>query len=236
MKKTSLLLSLFIYSSFAYCQTSVSIGNDLKGLMATGGNVANTAISSFNHPEVKGKRYVFDTWTPGTVISVDGTVYASKYNFNLDKINQEVYAVVDSNYNTVFLLDRSKIRRLNAGQVTFVNSASLRGSVPGQFYQALVDDSTKYSLYKLTTTRFVKANPNDIMNVRTGNVENEYIDDVKYFISASNGDLKKINLNESNIRKTLKANSDKVDNYFFANSVRSVDEAFLIDLIQDLNK
>jgi hypothetical protein len=236
MRKTSLLLSLFIYSGFVYCQTSIGVENDLKGLLATGGNAGNTAISSFNGPEVKGKRYVFDTWTPGTVISVDGTVYSSKYNFNLDKINQDVYAVADGNYNNVFLLDKSKINRLNAGKVTFVNSASLIGSIPGHFYQLLVDDSTKYSLYKLTTTKFIKANPNDIMNARTGNVENEYVDEVKYFISVSKGDLKKINLNENNIRKTLKANSDKIDNYFSANSLKSVDEAFLIDLIQYLNK
>jgi hypothetical protein len=237
MKKLfSLFLSLFIYADFVYCQTSVSIGNDLKGLMATGGSVGNTVVSSFNSPGIKGKRYVFDTWTPGTIISADGNIYSSKYSFNLDKINQDLYAVADSNYNSVFILDRSRIKRFNAGNLSFINSINLHGNVPGYFYQILVDDSTKFSLYKLTTTKFVKANPNDIMNARTGNVENEYIDDVKYFISVSNGDLKKINLNESNIRKTLKANGEKVDNYFSTNSFKSVDEAFLVDLIQSLNK
>jgi hypothetical protein len=236
MKKILFLsLSLFLFVGFVYSQTSIGIENDLKGLMTTGGNVTNTVVSSFNNSAVKGKRYVFDTWMPGSVVAVDGTVYTSKYGFNLDKINQDLYAV-DSNYKNVLLLDKSRIRRLNAGQISFVNLASLKGSTPGYFYQVLVEDSTKYTLYKLTTTKFVKANPNDIMNARTGNLTNEYVDEVKYFISANNGELKKINLNENNIRKVLKEKNDKVNDFFSRHPSQEMDEVFLIDLTKFLNE
>jgi hypothetical protein len=237
MKKIPFLfLSLFSGAHFIYAQTSIGIENDLKGVMASGGNVMHTTISAFNSPEIKGKRYVFDTWTAGSVISLNGTAYSSNYSFNLDKINQDLYASLDKDHNNVVLLDKSKIKRFNAGPVSFVSAVSLKGSTPGYFYQVLVEDSTKYSLYKLTTTKFVKANPNDIMNARTGNVANEYVDNINYFISTNNGELKKIGLNEGNVRKTLKANNDKVDNFFSTNSASSVDESFLIDLIQYLNK
>jgi hypothetical protein len=236
MKKIfSCVICLLICRQVIYSQNTIGLQNDLKNVTSTGALAGGTVISSFSSGAVKGNRYLFDSWTPGSVTSINNEVYAANYKFNFDKINQDIYAEYNNN-NVSVVLDKPKVKRFNIGSLLFVNSSMLHSPTPGAFYQALVEDSNKISLYKLTTTKFVKANPNDIMNARTGNLTSEYVDDNKYFIAIKNGDLKKITLNENNIRKVLKDKGDKVDGYFNQNSSKEINEKFLVELIQFVNQ
>lgn len=236
MKKISVYMGcILINLQFIHAQNTIGLGSDLKGVMAAGASTQGTAITSFSNGNVKGSRYLFDKWTPGNVVSFNGEVYSGDFNFNFDKINQDIYAKYNKNDVSV-LIDKSKIKRFTMGSSTFVNSGTFKNAPHDIFYQAVVEDSTKVSLYSLTTTKFVKADPNDIMNARTGNTASEYIDNKTYYLSVNNSDLKKVNFTENSVKKVLKEKSDKVDSYFSMNSSKDVDEGFLIGLVTYLNQ
>ncbi len=223
----------FVCVQLAQAQSSMGMENDLKRI--TSGNGSSIAINTFTNSAIKGSRYFFDDWTSGSVTSVSGENYALNYVFNFDKVNQDVYAK-DNKNGIVVLLDKTKIKTFKMGAVAFVNSATLKNAARDVFYQILVEDTTKVSLYKFTATRFVKADATNIMNARTGNFTSEYVDDVSYYVSMKNGELKKSGLSEKNIRKALKEKADKVDTYLTMNSTKDVDESFLTDLVRYVNE
>ena len=133
------------------------------------------------------------------------------------------------------LLDKSKIKYFTIGTQKFINGKLLNPSGKDVFYQVLVEDSSKYSLYKLNITKYEKANFNDVSKVRSGTNYNEYVDNLSYYISQK-GTLKKINLTENSIRKVLSDQSKKVDDFFNQNPNKDIDENLLTLLIITINQ
>ena len=255
MKKYILLLIYPLLTNISFGQSTIGFQNDIKNigtLSSSNGAVMNhdgkitseslnsqtiSGITTFNNSDVKGARYLFDTWTNGNVTDIKNNIYSSNYTFNFDKINQDVYAKYTGSANISVVLDKSQIKRFTIGSFNFINASLVDPKVKDGFYNILIEDSAKVSLYKFTTTKFIKANPNDMMNIRTGNFGSEYKDENKYFISVNKGELKKVTLSESSIKKALKNQSDKVDNYFSLHSSSSeLDENFLIGLIRNINQ
>ena len=251
MKKTVFALAGLFSSGVLLAQNTISVQSDIKnfGSIPNSGftdrntglltpDAANTqtsaAISTFSNGNIKGTRYLFNNWTPGSVTSSDNSTYSSNYSFNFDKINQDLYAKYKEQDNLSVKVDKSKVKRFTIGGFRFISSSLLGKTDAILFYQVLVDDTSKLSLYKLTKTRFQRANPADMSNVKSGNFSSEFIDDVTYYIS--NGkELTKINLTENNIYKVLRSKSEKVNAYFDLNSNKDVDEQFLVGLIHYLN-
>lgn len=251
MKKTVFALAGLFSSGVLFAQNPISVQSDIKnfgsipnsgvtdrntGLLTpdAANSQTSAAISTFSNADIKGTRYLFNNWTRGSVTSTDNSTYSNDYTFNFDKINHDVYAKYQEQQNLSVKVDKSKVKRFTIGGYRFISSSLLGKSEPILFYQVLVEDSSKLSLYKLTKTRFQRANPADMSNVKSGNFSSEFIDDVTYYIS--NGkELTKVNLTENNIYKVLKSKSEKVNAYFDLNSSKDVDEQFLINLIVYLN-
>jgi hypothetical protein len=233
--KTVLIIAGCISSSFLVnAQNTIGVQNDLKTAGMHSLNVNTTAISTFGSGDVKGSRYLFLSWTPGSVTDQNNVIYSKEYTFNFDKIDHELYARYNLQGNISIIVDKSKVKRFTIGAENFINSSLINPKEPGLFYQVLVEDSSKISLYKLTKTKFVRANPSDMTNVKTGNFSSEFVDGITYYVLIGK-DLSKINLTANNIRKVLKTQSEKVSSYYELNSSKDVDEEFLIELVKYLN-
>ena len=251
MKKNVFVLAGLFSSGVLLAQNPISVQSDIKNFgsipnsgstnRATGlltpdaaNSQTSAAISTFSSGDIKGTRYLFNNWTRGSVTSIDNTTYSNNYSFNFDKINHDLYARYQEQENLSVKVDKSKVKQFTIGGFRFINSSLLGKTDPILFYQVLVEESSKLNLYKLTKTRFQRANPADMSNVKSGNFSSEFIDDVTYYIG--NGkELTKINLTAKNIYKVLKSKSEKVNTYFDMNSNKDVDEQFLIDLIRYIN-
>ncbi len=232
MKPLICFITHFIISNVLYAQNTVGVRDDLKGIVLHNANVNTTTITTFNNSEVRGTRYLYSDWIAGSVTNENNETYSENYTFNFDKINHDLYA---KNNNISVVIDKSKIKYFTIGYQKFINSSLIDAKVKGLFYEVLVNDTSKISLYKLTITKFVKADPTNMMNVKTGNFSSEYVDEAKYFVSNINGQLNKINLTENNIKKVLKFNGERLNTYFALHSTEDVDENFLIRLIKFLN-
>lgn len=239
------------FSGMLLAQNNISIQNDFKnfgsipntgttnlgtGVLSpdAGNSQTSAAISTFSRSDVKGARYLFEQWTPGSVTAYDNSSYSNNYKFNFDKITQNLYAQYEPQGNISVVVDKSKVKRFAIAGLNFVNGSTIDQNNNNLFYQLLVEDSTKISLYKLTKTRFVRANPADMSNMNNKNFSSEFVDDITYFIRYNNV-LNKINLTESNVYKVLKSKSDKLNSYFTMHSNKEIDEQFLVGLVKYLN-
>jgi hypothetical protein len=251
IKKTVIVLAGLITSGALYAQNPVSIQSDIKnfgsipnsgstnrstGLLTPNAPNSQTsaAISTFSTANVVGSQYLYGNWTKGSVTSTDNTTYSNNYAFNFDKINHEVYAKYNEQENLSVKVDKSKIKRFTIGGAEFISSSLLGKTGPILFYQVLVEDSSKISLYKLIKTRFQRANPEDMSTVKSGNFTSAFVDDITYYIRDGK-DLTRINLTENNIYKVLRSKSDKLNTYFNLNGTKDLNEQFLIELIIYLN-
>lgn len=216
-------------------QTSTGIMDDFKALTMHNLNVNTSTITTFSNSKVKGSQYLFDAWTMGSVTTIDNNVYSKKYLFNLDKLTQNLYVKYTEQPDMIIILDKENIKNFSIGNQNYINAAPIDPKNKNVFYQVLVRDSSKLSLFKYTKTKFVKSDPTNIMNVQTGNFSDEYVDNPTYYIFYPNGELKKINLSESNIRKVLKDKSEKIDSFFNISPNREMDESLLISLVDYIN-
>ncbi len=253
MKKLiiTLVLPITIFT-LSTAQSTIGFQNDIKNIgTLNGSTVMNhdgkitsenlnqqtiTGITTFNNSSVKGNQYLFDTWTNGSVTDLKNTNYATDYTFNFDKLNQNVYAKYNGGANITVILDNSQIKKFTIGSMNFIDAALVDPKSKGMFYQVLVDGASNVSLYKHTRTKFVKADPNDMINIKTGNFGSEYVDDNTYFVSINHGELKRVMLSERSLSKSLVTYSAKTDTYFNAHSGSDLNEGYLIDLVQYLNQ
>ena len=251
MKKVIILFACLIIYSITYAHNPIGIQSDLLNVSKTVPNNGpvdrntglsslvsnsqnNTGITTFNSSSIKGTRYLFDDWHTGSVTDENNNTVSTNYAFNFDKINHDLYAKYLTQVNMSVLIDKSKIKRFTIGDYSFINSTLINPDQKGWFYQVLVEDGSKLSLYKLVKTSFVRANPADMSNVKNGNFSSEYVDNISYYI-ADGKEFNKVNLTANNIRKVLKAHSEKVNKYYSDNRAKDVNEDFLTDLIRFLN-
>lgn len=235
------ILLTLLFTSFITMvtgQSAIGIQGDLRGLAVTNLQVGTTAITTFSSPNVKGSQYLFDSWTSGSVTDEERNTYSINYTFNFDKINHNLYALHGGEGGISVLIEKAKIAGFTIGNKNYVSARYIKGAdskTLDRFYQVLVKDTAKISLYKLTVTKFVKANTSDILAVKTGNMSSEYVDNNTYFVSVKNGDIKKINITEAGIYKALKEYDAKIETYSNKNMGRDVDEQYVVDIIRHLN-
>ena len=187
--------------------------------------------------ETKGRQYLFEKWVPGIVINEKGELVKNDlFLYNYDKMGKVLLFTQDQ--VNIIELDMNTI---NAFSLLYTNDPTifLKISVSGKsdFYQLLTTPESKYELYKITSTKFVKANYISTGLTSTGNNYDEFLDANKYFIYLTEAkSFKPVDLKKKSIKVVLENEKLKVDSWFSQNGNADIDETFLKGLINYLNK
>ena len=105
------------------------------------------------------------------------------------------------------------------------------------FFEELVKQPEKYSLYKLIHTRIKRADYRTNGLFESGNDYDEYVDDYDYYVIFPGGKVyKKILLRTKSIKDILSMEHSKIKTYFSDHWENNIDEAFLKGLILFLNQ
>lgn len=143
------------------------------------------------------------------------------------------------------LLDTSTIVELSSEDIAGFNLKTdgqvlvferIKNSTDLNFYQAVYKNDKGYSLYKLLTTKFKKADYQTNGIIESGNKYDEYIDEQLYFVLSPKQELIKISFKKKNIEKVLESESSKVDAFFSKHKNETVDENLVKDLLRYLNE
>ena len=156
---------------------------------------------------------------------------------NFDKISHVLYLTVDG--KTFVKVETSQAKEIDfTGKDKQTKLVRLEGIDPDVFFQPLSDstDQNHYALYRLMTTRFIRANYRTNGLTSTGNNYDEYLDEYEYYLVMPGGrNYTPIKLKKKALRDALATAGPKVDNWFGRHNKEEVNEAFLVGLVNQLN-
>jgi hypothetical protein len=240
MKKIINLLSIAFLHFSLYSQTAaVGMNEEFKQLSGEVGSHVSTGyegIQTYKTDKINGNQFFYSSWTKGTVItSANETINNPNYLFLFDKVRQQLL-IKDNSSSDILIADPNKLQSFTIytdQPNAFVNASIYDSSLSGNFFEVLAQNN-KYALFKLVNTTFEKADEHDMLKMKNGEFSDEFVDHVSYYVFHNN-QLKKVNLQQFSIRKSLKDDNAKVNAYFDAHQNDEIDESFLIGLINDLN-
>lgn len=200
-----------------------------------------TTILAFNHKEeTKGSPYLFNHWVKGSAVNGNNaTVDQKGYMYNYDKLNHTLLLNVEGKYMVNVSNEDVKSFTLDGGddgQLTFerINDVVIDGS---PFFQVLIKGETgKYSLYKMTHTKFVKSNYHTDGMVESGNPYDQYVDTDDYYLLMPDGKtLKMLPMKVKTMKETVAAGNQKMLDYLHDHRYDGVDANYLKAMVLYLN-
>ena len=240
MKYVLFFIITVLLSAITFAQTDTSeltsnaiVENAFKDIAQYG---TNTMVTFSSRENIRGSRYLFPNWVKGSVTDKTNTNYNNPaYFFNYDKISYHLFMTTDK--KDVIELDPENIKAFtlsnDAGAIYAYEKIPVID--PAAFLQVIKKDTGNYSAYKLTKTKFEKANYHTDGMVETGKNYDEYADEYQYYIVFKNSAYKKVELIKKSLVKALSDNQ-KAATYFKDHKDDDVNESYLLELITFLDK
>jgi hypothetical protein len=239
--KISLAILLFCTGNvFSQAGTnSIAMGNEFAMLSAHGGTGANfSAYQSYTSNQVNGSQFFLSDWSKGEIALNNKEVFKNGILLAYDKVRQELF-IKQQDAPDILLGTKEEINTFSLKDADkeyhFINSSVYSKEKPEVFYQVLVSDPSKITLLKYTKGTFVKADKNDMMKQKEGDIYDSFVDKITYYISKGNGELQPVQLKTKALKKTFTDLNLNIDSYI-NNHPGSVDEDYLISLVMEVNR
>jgi hypothetical protein len=189
---------------------------------------------------VKGSPWLFDSaWARAKVVTANNKIIQNdSLFFNFNKINQNL--LVTEDYGKIYEVDKREFK-----SVTFYwhDSVYIFEHVylinKKDFFQELVREEHKYSLYKFINSVIKPSNWHTNGLVMEGKLYDQYVDIPVYYIILPNKEYRVLNeINKKSIERVFNLNADhkKVEDWMSGNSTRVFGEDYLWKLILFLNE
>ncbi|MDN3582366.1 hypothetical protein [Mucilaginibacter flavus] len=208
-----------------------------NSLSTTGITSGGMAYNLTNKEDTKGSQFLFDTWVKGSMADAKGNaVNADGYSFNYDKLggalllsqDKQTAIAVDKDRARTFILYDKADKALKFEYVPVIDA---------KLYCEVLSAGAKYKIYKLTKTKFIKADYKNDGISSSGNKYDEFTDEFGYYVAdAKGGAPQKISLKNKAIKQAFAADADKVKAYFDAHKDDKINDAFLAGLGDALNQ
>jgi len=217
-------------------KNDLSMTVDFKNISGLGRMQSTDAFQSYKSTSATGSQFYNTTWTEGTVTTATNEVI-NNYLLLYDKVRQELF-IRPKDTSIVIQADKSQVKCFTLSTDKphlFVQAATYDHTLDNNFFEVLVPAvNTNYALLKLTKTTFEKADYNDVLKVKNGEVNDAFVDNVSYYIY-HNGTLTKTALKQKAVEKALQGEKVKVDAFFNAHQNDDLNEQLLTKLVTALN-
>jgi hypothetical protein len=193
----------------------------------------------FHAPEATvGSPYLFDKWVKGSVTNINDTVVANPtFLFNYNKMtgallltqDMKTYVELDKGTYKAFTLKEASGAEHNFTKVPVIN---------GNTFVETLAKGSRYGIYKLTKTRYKKADYHSDGLTETGDKDNQYIDEFEYYVISYNTKAPqavKLSFKKKVIKEVFSADAAKVDSYFSQHKDDDLNEDFAKGLVEVLN-
>jgi hypothetical protein len=185
--------------------------------------------------ETRGSRYLFLEWAKGFVInSKDSLIQRSDMMFNYDKMGGGLLLSRDG--RSAIEVNREQVKTFtlyspDGVQYNFENVPA----ISKKCYVEVVEEGTKYKIYKLVNTEFVKMDYATNGLTTSGNPYDEYLDKPTYYVIGKDGAPLQIALKRKALKEAFKEDTEKL-NQFFASNGGDIDDDYLRGLGEYMNK
>jgi len=236
MKKGFSLIALLLIIGSVQAQINANGFQGLySGAFSSFGNNIPSVPTFTSKNQTIGNQYLFENWVKGTLVDVDGKVFSDGYLFNYNKVNQNIYFRLKDSA-VAFLVNKSLVKSITLSDGLKTYTLEKVPAIDNENLYATLVKGHKYSLYSLTNTKFIAANffTNGISS--TGNMYDEFKDEVKYFLVTADGSKKEVPLKRKAVRKLLEAEKQKVDEFFKHHNTAGVfGEETLVSLVESIS-
>jgi hypothetical protein len=215
----------------------------LHGL-AQNGNFPN--YQQYNPPvsprevPIKGSPMLFDSiWAQARVVSENNEVISiDSLHYNLNKLNQNL--LVTKDYQKIYEIDRRDIKSFtfywHDSVYIFERVFAINNK---DFFQELIRDDRKYSLYKFIHTSIKPVSWHNNGFEQEGLLYDQYVDNPVYYMIFPDKEYRTLNKpDRQNIEKafSLKKDSQKVNKWLAKQNKNSSGEDLLWNLVISLNE
>lgn len=186
--------------------------------------------------DTRGSQYLFVTFVHGYLINAAGElVQQPNYLFDYDKINGNLLLTKDNKTIIEIGWDETKSFSLFASdgkRYDFEKAPSIDQS----HYVQVLASGSKYKIYKLTSTKFVKSDYINNGAAPHGHDYDEYVDDATYYlVDVPSNQMQKFSLRKKGIKTAFAKEADKINKYLSSNS-DDINDAYLAKLGAYMNQ
>ncbi len=234
---SALLLFLYFYQNI---NAQVTGGNAFQtqsiytGYALSGNDVMLPVFKGGS--DIQGSPFFSKDWVKGAVTTTDKNTYSENLVFMYDKTDNTLY-VKNIDSDKILKADISKISSFSLitdKQHTFIKGDLVDRDYTGKFFEVLVLDEKKYSLFKLTRTEFQHTQSSAASQAMTQSITpGKYVDNVTYFLYA-NSVLQPVELKKKMFIKAISADGDKAQLYINTNK-GNFDESYVVSMLNALN-
>lgn len=237
MRKIIVFFICSVITARAQAQvTSAGMGTEFKEISGFGSRQSGfEGLQTYKSGSVIGSQFFNDSWSSGSVTGSNRETISINYLFLYDKVKQDLY-IRPKDTNLIVLADKNQLVSfvINTDKRHLFHNASIYDpNQKGNFFEILVENDN-YTLLKLIQTTFKKADPTDMEKVKNGEFQDEFVDHITYYLYHNNK-AEKIKLNENALRKALRGQEAKLDDFFNTYSNSEVNEQLAINLINTIN-
>jgi hypothetical protein len=164
-----------------------------------------------NDISLNGKNFYFDSsWVKARILSANNTIINSdSFLFNFDKIDHRL--LITKDFKKIFEIDRREFKAILFywhdsayifKHINFINDKDL--------FEVIISDNSKYSLYKVTRTKIVKAHyGGSSFSAASDKASDVYMNEPEYYIFFPNREYRTIHLlKKAAIERLFKLNPD----------------------------
>lgn len=196
-----------------------------------------TAFPVFSTKEdTKGSLYLNDSWYNGVVANNYDSNYIDdpKNFYNVNKITGDL--VMTRDFKSALAVDKNQIKFFTLfDSLKNAYSFLIVPAINPTLFCQVITLGNAYDIFKLTTTKFAKANFHSDGIASSGNNYDEYINTESYYLlNVQTGNVEKFELKKKTIKQVF-ANVPKANDYFAQHKNDDLNDDFLKSLGKYVN-
>jgi hypothetical protein len=224
-----------IITAAANAQNAFQVQSIYTGYAVNGNDVV---IPTFNSTtDLSSNQYFNKKWLPGSVTTKDKNTFGDNLVFMYDKVNNDLY-YKNADSDKIYKADVMKISSFGLvkdnKEHIFIKGDFVNSDYAGKFFEVLVLNENKYSLFKLTQTEFQHSQTSAASQAMTESISpGSYVDKVTYFLYA-NHTLTNVDLKKKSFAGYLGADAGKAEAYI-KNNKGNFNESYVVAMLNDIN-
>jgi hypothetical protein len=219
----------------AKAQNAFQVQNVYTGYAVNGNDIV---IPTFNAiTDLSSNQYFSKKWLTGSVTTTDKNTFGDRLVFMYDKVNNNLY-FKNADSDKIYRADMAKVSSFDLvkdnKEHIFIKGDFVNSDYSGKFFEVLILNENKYSLFKLTQTEFQHSQTSAASQAMTESISpGSYVDKATYFLYA-NHTLTPVELKKKNFAEGLGFNAEKAEDYIKSNK-GSFNESYVIAMLNDIN-
>ena len=247
MKTPVIIISLLFFLSPTHAQYNpvASMQNEFKDIATFSKRSRQSGfegLQSYKSDDIKGSQFFYPEFTRGSVTTTNNETFSSIYQFLFDKVRQELFIIAKDDKTQppeVLLAEKAQIKTFTITtdkDHVFVPARNYDATNTTDFYEVLRKNDSSFTLLKCIKTTFVKMDTRDLEKMKRGEMYDEFVDKINYYISFKSGKPQPVSFKKKSIINAFPDSKKSfIENYLQDHSQDDIDEQYLIKIADAVN-